>query len=166
MSNSLNNLQPMGVAQASAKLQIHPFELVRALVNLKRLPIDLRFSETQLDPLREAIRLQVWFPAGRINGPTPQGLLMDIAHQLVSRGIVGQSGTRLDNCTRGLSEEEGELALRLLRELVSQGVLRSWNSELGVQVAIREGKEYVAADLAEGGEPPGPVNALLQAAVG
>ena len=165
MSNSLNNLQRLGVAHAAAALQIHPFELVRALVNLERLPTDLRFAESHLDTLRDAIGLQVWFPEGRISEPTPKGLLKDIAHQLVSRGVVGESGTRLDNCTRGLSEEEDELALHLLRGLVSEGVLKSWTSQLGVQVAIEEGKEYLVADLAEGGEPPGAVSALLQAAV-
>ncbi|MFT5587462.1 MAG: hypothetical protein ACI9VR_005072, partial [Cognaticolwellia sp.] len=58
MSNSLNNLQRLGVAQAAASLQIHPFELVRALVNLERLPTDLRFAATQLDGLRDLIGLQ------------------------------------------------------------------------------------------------------------
>lgn len=165
MSNSLNSLQRMGVAQAATALQIHPFELVRALVNLERLPTDLRFTAPQIDTLRDAIGLEVWFPEGRISEPTPKGLLKDIAHQMVTRGVIGESGTRLDNCTRGLSEEEDELALHLLRGLISEGVLQSWTSELGLQIAIEEGKEYLVADLAEGGEPPGAVSALLQAAV-
>ena len=163
--STLNSLQRMGVAQAAANLQIHPFELVRALVNLERLPADLRFTDGDIGTLREAIGLQTWFPEGRISEPTPAGLLKDIAHQLVTRGVVGESGTRLDNCTRGLEEDEEQLALQLLRGLVAEGVLQSWTSELGVQIAIEEGKEYLVADLAEGGEPPDAVSALLQAAV-
>lgn len=163
--STLNSLQRMGVAQAAASLQIHPFELVRALVNLERLPTDLRFTDSDISTLREAIGLQAWFPEGRISEPSPAGLLKDLSHQLVSRGVVGDSGTRLDNCTRGLGEEEEELALQMLRGLVAEGILQSWTSELGVQIAIEEGKEYRVADLAEGGEPPEAVSALLQAAV-
>lgn len=59
MSNSLNNLSRMGVAQAATTLQIHPFELVRALVNLERLPTDLRFTAAQVETLRDAIGLSL-----------------------------------------------------------------------------------------------------------
>ncbi len=165
MSTSLKTLQRLDMAQVAERLQIHPFELVRCLVNLERLPADLRFASSELEDLRSAVGIQTWFPEGRTRGPSPAGLVQDLAHQLVSRGVVGEAGTRLDNCTRGLSEEEDELALQVLRALVAEGMLSSWTSELGVQIAIEEGKEYRVADLAEGGTPPPGVSALLQAAV-
>lgn len=165
MSTSLKTLQRLDMSQVAQSLQIHPFELVRCLVNLQQLPADLRFASSELEALRSAVGIQTWFPEGRKSGPSPGGLVKDLAHQLVSRGVVGEAGTRLDNCTRGLSEEEDELALQVLRALVAEGVLSSWTSELGVQIAIEEGKEYLVADLAEGGTPPAGVSALLQAAV-
>lgn len=165
MSQSIETLERMSVAQAASSMQIHPFELVRALVNLERLPSDMRFSSPDLAEIRAAIGLELWFPEGRTNAPSPKGLLRDLAHQLVSRGVVGERGTRLDNCTRGLSEEESELAIQLLRGLISEGILQTWTSELGVQIAIEEGKEYVVADLAEGGEGPEALSALLQSTV-
>lgn len=152
--STLDHLTRLSLAETATQLALHPFDLVRALVHLNALPDDLRFDRDAVDGLRQRIGLQTWFPEGRQSPATPKGLLQDLSHQLVTRGVVGETGTRLDNLSRGLDEAEKEQAMALVRGLHAAGVVQTWTEPSGLMISVVEGKEYVVADLAEGGDAP------------
>lgn len=160
----LSKFRKLTLTDLAVALDVHPFDLIRTLVSLDQLPSDHRFEAADVEHIRKSAGLELWWTPLTRKTMTPdapaQGLLQDLCHQLVERGVVGEAGTRLDNLLRGLSEDERPLVLQLVRGLVTSELVRSWSTAAGVQVSIIEGQEYVVADLSEGGTPPDAIAAL------
>lgn len=160
---SMNAFDRLSVSDLSRELAIHPFDLIRVLVDAGALPPDMAFDREDVEKIRRIGGIETWWTAETARPPDDipeRSLLRALCGQMVARGVIGENATRLDNLLRGLSTEE-QLTLRsLVQGLMQAGMLASRNTASGLKVSVVEGREYAITDIAEGGDVPGETAAL------
>lgn len=155
----LAELRPMSLSDAARHLGVDPFEVVRLLVAAggeagagHGWPTSLHLSHEQAEALRASAGIEHWWqdaPPPADDNPLRSAVLGAV-QQLVSRGLVGERTTRLDNLWRGLGYEQQVAIEQAVMVLLEEAKLVTAASPRGVQVSIAPGAEKELEQLASG----------------
>lgn len=149
----------LSLNEASLRLGIHPFDLVRVLVSLGSFPDDLHLTEEELARVEQLGGLETWWtPDARAEpfrhaDPVPlRGMARALAIQLVEHEVIGEASTRLDNLFRGLDPDAQQHARVVLQCMLQAGLVQSITtpSGLNVSVPIERGEDLVSIARGDG----------------
>ena len=131
----MSDARPLGLYDMARALLVDPFEVVRLLVLADAFPTgELVFTEEHLTQVRETGGIESWWVED-VPGDA-QGLVLAMVGHLVSKGCVGDQGTRIDNLWRGLDAEQQGLAQQAINVLAQNGQILSFMTPRGVQVSL------------------------------
>ena len=150
------------LVDAAKTLGVNPFELVRLSVALGEPTEDLRFSADALDSIRQKAGIRSFWqdrtlPArsnpieSAVRGAC--GLLLDL-------GFVGNTTTRVDNLTRGLSDDQADAVDEAAALLAEEGAVLLMTSSAGLQVSVAPGHEAKVRAIADGSSTPDDIASL------
>lgn len=138
-----NQFKRVTLTDAALQLGIHPYDFVRILEALNRFPDELRFTEAEVDDLRQAGGLETWWTpeaeAERLRQSdrnAVRGMARGVAFQFLSHQVLGRSTTRLDNLYRGLDPEAQPFATLVLSTLLQEGYLQTVNTPAGLNISV------------------------------
>ena len=150
----LADLRPLNLSDAAHALGVDPFEVVRLLVASRTLDggAPLQLTRDRVDDLRSTAGIEHWWQeSGAPAGDNPlRAAVQGALQQLVSRDLVGDRSTRLDNLWRGLGYEQQVAVEQAVMVLLEEGKLTTAASARGVQVSIAPGAEAELAQIAKG----------------
>ncbi len=148
----LSDLRPMSLTDAARTLGVDPFEVVRLMV-ASRTPMDtLTLDPDQADALRESAGIECWWEESTLpDDANPlRAAVRGALHQLVSRRLIGEVTTRLDNLWRGLTLDQQVAIEQAVMVLLEEQKLLTAASPRGVQVSITPGSEGELEQVATG----------------
>lgn len=147
----LDALRPMGLSAAARALGVDPFEVVRLMVASGADMEHLQLSAAGIDAVRDMAGIESWWTEARLpDDPDPRRAAVRGAFaQLVTRGYVGSSTTRMDNLWRGLGLAQQVAIEQAVYVLVEDGAVATAASPKGVQIAAVAGEESHLADLSQ-----------------
>jgi len=157
-------LQRLSVSDVARWLEVHPFDILRILASESGLPADLRFESDDVDRIRAAGGLEVWWQEGEPTlDPEDPGasMLRALAGRLLEREVGGPRTTRLDNLFRGLGTERQRIARAMVQALLQHGWLATVSTDRGTHVTITPGRMGQMASIAQGGEMPEDLSDIL-----
>ncbi len=157
-------LQRLTVADVARWLEVHPFDILRILAAHGGPPDDLRFEMNDVDRIRSVGGLEVWWHEGEPpleEGNEQASMLRALAMRMLEKEIGGPRTTRLDNIFRGLEAQRQRLARTLVQVLLQHGWLATVSTEQGTHVTITPGRMGHMAQLAQGGDLPDDLAAVL-----
>ncbi len=143
-------LRKLRVDQVARWLEIHPFEVVRALVQVDALPADLRLDTDAVERVRTSLGLETWWDGTELPHDDPALIAALIVHLTSRLGVIGDSNlpatsavvrrplsTRSDNLFRGLDPERQVFLRRAVNHLVRMGYLDIVMTAAGLSVTLR-----------------------------
>ncbi|MSP57218.1 MAG: hypothetical protein EXR69_16725 [Myxococcales bacterium] len=142
----LASLRKLRVDQVARWLEIHPYEVIRALVQQEALPADLRLETQHVEQVRELLGLQTWWNGGEAparDGDLIAALILRLTTRLAIIGDPPDSApprplsTRSDNLFRGLDPEQQMFLRRAVNHLVKMGYLDIVMTAAGLSVTLR-----------------------------
>ena len=155
--------EKLTLTQVARWLDLHPFELARTLGATGRAAAELRFTEAEVDALRDLAMVETWW-RGELPVADPvrgRALVRSLARLLVEHAGDGAGWTtRADNLYRGLEPADQWVVRRAINQLIRDGVLCSTSRSTGLHVALGEGARSRLATLADGSEVPASLEAL------
>lgn len=161
----LDDLAPVGLADAARRLGTEPFEVVRLLVAAAAVPEGpLMIDATLIERLREigGIEPTWWHDQALPKDKSPARARVRAAlEMLISRGRVGDQQTRMDNVWRGLDPADQEALQLGLGALAEDGVLRITATPVGLKISVEAGQKERAEKIASGKEESAPLSAAL-----
>lgn len=157
-------LQRLTVADVARWLEVHPFDILRILAASGGPPADLRFEMDDVDRIRSLGGLEVWWQEGEpslVADKQQESMLRALAGRMLEKEIGGPRTTRLDNIFRGLEAGRQRLARGLVQVLLQHGWLATVSTDNGTHVTITPGRMGHMAAIAQGGELPDDLAAVL-----
>lgn len=157
----LELFEKLTLSQIARWLDVHPFDIARALGNAWELPSRLSFEETEVDRLRNLVGVETWWDGGALpiqDDSRRRALVRSLAHKLRARE-AGRS-TRADNLARGLDGEEQSLIRRAVNQFIRDGVLVSTSTARGLEVEVSPESSRVLDALVDGRDIPKHLEAL------
>ncbi len=149
----LDELTPMNLVSAAAKLGVSPFEVIRLLVASDGVPANMQFTTEQVARLREVGQIEdTWWPGVDLpDDANPLRQRVRAALQLlIDRGHVADSMTRMDNVWRGLTEDDCGLVNDALLALVDEGHLNQVSRPNGTMISVNPASSDTIQQLASG----------------
>ncbi len=143
MSDSTGNsalLRKLRVHQIARWLEVHPYEVVRTLVQADALPPDLRLDTADVERVRTAAGLETWWEPGGVPA-SDEELLAVLVQRLLARITRGSAPTRSDNLFRGLDPQRQVFLRRAVNQLVRLGYLDIVMTASGLCVTLRPERE-------------------------
>lgn len=139
-------LRKLHVDQVARWLEIHPYEVIRALVQQEALPVDLRLETQHVEQVRKFLGLETWWDGADV--PKHDGeLIAALIQRLTSRlAVIGDPqdagpprplSTRSDNLFRGLDPDKQLFLRRAVNHLVRMGYLDIVMTAAGLSVTLR-----------------------------
>ncbi len=153
----------LNVADIARLLGVHPFDVVRILAANDAFEPTLRFEQNVLDKVRKLGEIETWWSAERTidDDPIPErGVLRAIVAEMLRRGIVGETSTRVDNVFRGMDSDHEQMARRALNLLIREGYASSHSSPTGNRASLRSETLSELKELVEGRSMPAGLAAL------
>ncbi len=130
----IDELRPLGLYDAARTLGIDPFEVVRLLVLGEAFPDGtLVLTPDHVQKIRETGGIEHWWDQ---DAPEGQALVLAMIGKMVDDGLVGESGTRIDNLWRGLGDEQQALLQQAVNILAQNAQILSFMTPRGVQVSL------------------------------
>lgn len=136
MSFDLEVLRPWTVMRVAGDLDLHPFEVVRILATDGSLPRDLRLRPSDVARVVEAGGLEAWWSELEPSPPRP-ALIRALARQLLDRGVVDPTWTRVDNLFRGLEPLEQGVVRQAVNVWIRSGAMASRMSARGMELTVQ-----------------------------
>ena len=158
----IEEFRSSGLVAAAQKLGVNPFELIRLSVALEEPTADLRFASDALEKIgtKAGIR-SLWSEHSLPQASSPiEAAIRGAAGLLLELGFVGNSTTRLDNLSRGLTGDQQEAVDEAAALLAEDGAFLLITSPAGLQVSVAPGHEGTVRALADGSSAPDAVRAL------
>lgn len=154
--------EKLTLTQIARELDLHPFELARALGSRREAGAELRFAPSENDRLREIAGVQTWWSdtlpvADDVRG---RALVRSLAALIVEHATQDDWQTRADNLYRGLEPADQWVVRRAINQLIREGVLISISRSSGLHVELGEDALGRLGRLADGSEIPGSLEAL------
>jgi len=148
----LGELRPLGLSDAARSLGVDPFEVVRLMVAFEKLHERLLLKHDDVDALREAAGIEDWWRETKLPEDTNRlrAAVRGALHQLVSRRLIGEVTTRLDNLWRALALDQQVAIEQAVMMLLEEEKLLTAASPRGVQVSIAPGAEGELDAIANG----------------
>ncbi len=146
----LDELRPLGLSDAARTLGVDPFEVVRLLVAFDKVAETLGVGRDEVEDLRAQAGIEAWWRTARLpEDPNRlRAAVRGALHQLISRRIIGEMTTRLDNLWRELALDQQVAIEQAVMVLLEEGKLLSASSPRGVQVSIAPGAESMIDGIA------------------
>jgi hypothetical protein len=159
----IEDLRPVGLVEASRRLKVDPFELVRIELGLAGKLERLTFTADRLAILARDGGIETrWLDPAKLPA-TPAGRVREAFGELGRRGFVGNKTTRLENLGRGLPPAEADMIRRAAPLMAEEGLLQLSAGPLGALVAVKPGAESRIAAVAAGTqESRGLLDALTE----
>ena len=162
----LDELMPLGLADAARKLGTEPFEVVRLLVAANAVPHGpLQVDGEAIERLREAGRIEPsWWDGISLpkDANARRARIRAAVQLLIDKDRVGEATTRMDNVWRGLRAEDQQLLQGALMALAEEGVLRLGATPIGLVVSIEPKATDTATRLVAGKHDSPGLKALLE----
>jgi len=148
----LDELRPLGLSDAARALGVDPFEVVRLTVAFGPKSGPLTLSLDQVAELRDHAGIEDWWTDASLpdDGNRLRAAIRGAIHQLISRRLVGEQTTRLDNLWRGLAVDQQVGVEQAVMVLLEEEKLLTAASPRGVQVSIAPGAETLLDKIASG----------------
>jgi len=162
MSDALNALTPIGLNEVSRRLGVDPFETVRLLVATKQdLSGPMLFPAELVETLRDqgGVDASWWEDASEAE---PKARVQAAIQQLLDRGFVGDTTTRMDNVWRGLPFDDQALLQQALTTLAEDQIVRCIGTPIGLHVAIDPAQKKAAEGIAKGTSSTDGLDALYE----
>jgi len=158
-----DRFEKLTLAQVARWLDLHPLEIARMLGTADGgLPADLRFTEQDVDRLRDMSGVETWWSAELpVHDPIRgRALARSLAAYIVGRAEGGDWSSRADNLFRGLEPADQWVVRRAVNSLIVEGALVSISRASGLHVRLgNDGVEILQA-LADGTNVPESMEAL------
>jgi hypothetical protein len=148
----LDELRPHSLTATAAGLGLDPFEVVRLAVATNLSLADLRFDAAARESLRSFAGVETLWPAGA-PGAGAGALARGALEILVSRGFIGERGTRRDNLLRGLDAAAAATLDDALDALQDDGLVRTWPDARGLLISVPHDRVVAAEAITEGRAP-------------
>lgn len=148
----LDELRPLGLSDSARQLGVDPFEVVRLMVAFGPHEGPLALKPEQVDALRAKAGIEDWWTDATLpDDPNRvRAAIRGALHQLISRRLVGELTTRLDNLWRGLAVDQQVAVEQAVMVLLEEEKLLTAASPRGVQVSIAPGAEGELEAIATG----------------
>jgi len=158
----LDALTPIGLNEVSRRLGVDPFETVRLLIATQQdLSGPLVFAAELVDTLRDQGGVDAtWWADAEQAGP--QERVQAAVKQMLDRGFVGDTTTRMDNMWRGLPLDDQALLQQALTVLSDEEIVRCIGTPIGLQASIDAGKKALAEKIASGKTSTPGLDALYE----
>ena len=160
----LDDLRPLGLSEAARHLGVDPFEVVRLTVAFGPHGGPLSLKLDQIDTLRVRAGIEDWWTDATLpdDANRLRAAIRGALHQLLSRRLVGELTTRLDNLWRGLAVDQQVAVEQAVMVLLDEEKLLTAASPKGVQVSIAPGAEAELDRIATGAGEHGGLSAVWQ----
>ena len=150
MSEALQELLPMDLNTVARNLGVDPVEGVRLLVASghdvsSSLDVPASLVETLRD--QAGIEASWWSDA---DASEPKARVQALLQKLLERGLIGDATTRMDNCWRGLSDDDQDLIEQAVQVLVEEKVLRCVGTPMGLHLSVDADMRAAAEGLSTG----------------
>ena len=155
--------EKLTLTQVARWLDLHPFELARTLGTEGRNSSELRFTEGEVDEIRDLAGVETWWRGELPVNDAVRGraLVRSLAHLIVGHAADQADWvTRADNLYRGLEPADQWVVRRAINQLIRDGVLVSVSRAVGLHVRLGAGGAHRLATLAEGTDIPSSLEAL------
>ena len=153
----LDELRPLGLADAARDLGVDPFEVVRLLVIAEAVPDRMALTADHIEKARETGGIEEWYGDGDglpEDDNAKRRVIRGALGKMVDGGYVGETTTRMDNVWRGI-DADGQLVLQqMVSQLVSEGHLLTAASQKGVQISLNPESMDVVTKVVEGKKAP------------
>lgn len=158
----IEEFRPSSLVDAAKEIGVNPFELVRLSVALDEPSEDLRFSAAAIAKLREKAGIRLFWAERELPdlGNPVESAVRGACGLLLDEGLVGDTTTRLDNLTRGLSPLQAEAIDEAIALLAEAGSIVLMTAPAGLQVAVVAGKEDSVRGVADGSNIPDELASL------
>lgn len=162
----LDELQSLGLVGAARALGVDPFEVMRLRVAAGHASdAELRFTQEEIDTLRTLGGIEgSWWESVELPedaNPLRQRVRAAV-DQLIKRGRIGETRTRMDNVWRGLPYADQEFLQQALSTLADEGVLQLASAPTGLEISVATDALPRAASLAQGEIDTDGLTALYQ----
>ncbi|MCB9684112.1 MAG: hypothetical protein H6738_00820 [Alphaproteobacteria bacterium] len=162
----LDELGPVGLADAARELGCEPFDVIQLAVSARGGigSSPLVFTRAELEKMRGMGGFEsTWWTDVQLPADASPELarVRAAVQQLQMRGYVGDKQTRVDNVWRGLDLETRDLLRRAIAALVADGLLVATGTSAGIQVSIAAGGVGAVQDLVGGKATPESLKAEL-----
>lgn len=150
----LDGLRPLGLSAAARALGVDPFEVVRLMVAAGADMEHLQLSPATLESVRSRSGIESWWVDKALpdDADPRRAAVRGAFAELVARGFVGGTTTRMDNLWRGLGLAQQVAIEQAVYVLVEDGAVVTEASPKGVQIAAVPGQE---ARLTDASRHPG-----------
>jgi hypothetical protein len=150
----LSVFRKMSIDQAARWLELHPFEVLRLLVNDDALPRDLGLDPSHVERVRVRGGLESWWegaPDPVPSEPRARTLARALITRMLDRDMVDPNATRADNLFRGLDGDSQVVLRRAVNLLIKEQYLATRMATEGLMVALHPGAVRQLRDFAAGG---------------
>lgn len=157
----LELFEKLTLAQIGRWLDVHPFDIVRALGATGPLPDQLSFDEGDVDRIKELTGVETWWDGGPLPVPDDnrrRSLVRSLSHKLLER--ADGRLTRADNLTRGLDGDELTTVRRAVNQLIRDGHLVSQSTHRGLEVEVNPDRRGALQSISDGRDIPKQLEAL------
>lgn len=150
------------LVDAAKSLGVNPFELVRLSVALGEPTSDLRFSSDSLATIQDKAGIRRFWADRALpsTGNPIEASVRGACGLLLDLGFVGNTGTRLDNLSRGLTDVQAEVIDEATALLAEEGAVLLMSSSAGLQVSVAPGFEGQIRAIADGSNTPATIASL------
>lgn len=158
----LDDLRPLSLSDAARDLGVDPFEVVRLMVASEIAFDSLTLTRDDVAQVRRNAAIERWWADSTL--PVDENRLRAAVrgalHQLLSRGLIGEATTRLDNLWRGLELEQQMAIEQAVMVLLEEEKLLTAASPRGVQVSVSPPAADALEKIANGEVPHDGINAV------
>ena len=159
---SLNLFRKKSIAEISALLNVHPFDVARYFGQKEGgLPSELQFASEEVKDISKGMRIEFWWKGAPElpEGNRAQRLIQALAQKLLD--FDWGKPTRRDNLPRGLDGEDYRLIMKVVNTLIMMEILQSVATSDGVDVELMDGVTDVLEGIADGSRIPTELDALI-----
>jgi len=158
----IDEFRSVTLSQAAHQLGVDPFEVVRLAQAIATVPDDLRFSAALIAQLRADGGITTpWNERSLPEDTNPiRAAVRGALTLLAEGGFVGANTTRLDNLSRGLTNDQQDAVTEACVVLAEEEALAITATAAGQQVSIVVGQEGIVARIADGSSSPESLSLL------
>ena len=148
------------LSTVAARLELHPFDLVRIISHEEPMPQELLFGEAEIEIIARKAGILPWWDANEgLTWPAEdpdrtEALARALAWKLASHQPTRRNPVRADNLFRGLKGTDRRRARRITNGLIRLEVVQSVPTWRGLCLGIAEGDEGLLHEMASANELP------------